>query len=102
MSKEAHPDIARNLPRAPHIAPDFEPIYQLDTEDFTRIINNFATLVLESLALMQGIDARKAAELIAQKASSILADYDPDIADLVQSFLYEPGSIDDFDEDIEP
>ena len=66
------------------VAPDLTPMYDLEEEEYTRIINELANLLIQHLRILQEHNNALAASHLAQQAARILANYDPDVAEVVE------------------
>lgn len=69
------------------IDPDLEPMYKLEEREYIRIINRLSNLILVSVQMLQTTGVVEPARMIAKRASHILADYDPDVAEVVRSVV---------------
>jgi hypothetical protein len=66
------------------VVPDLTPMYDLEEGEYIRIINELANLLIQHLRSLQGHDNAAAAGHLAQQAARILANYDPDVAEVVE------------------
>jgi hypothetical protein len=67
------------------VSPDLTPLYDLEEAKYSRIINELANLIIQHLQILQDHNNTAAASHLAQQAARILANYDPDVADVVES-----------------
>ncbi len=64
--------------------PDLLPLYQLQESDYIRIVNGMTTLLIRTIRSLRHLGNEALAQEIAQKGSCILADYGPDVEELVR------------------
>ena len=83
MGREEEPHPLTGIDPTAGVEPDFEPLYELEEGDYIRIINNLSNLVIGEVQRLQELGDPDGARSIAEKASLILTDYDPDVAELV-------------------
>lgn len=79
------------------VNPALAPLYELTEVDQSRIINRLANLLIGTVVFLRDTGQPQAAASIARRASDILADYDPDVADLVRrrGFTQPPQGLPD-------
>ncbi len=65
------------------IAPDFEPLYALERSDYHVVVNSFFNLTMTTVRMFKEMGAAEAAQAVAQRARTILLNYDEDLADLI-------------------
>ena len=66
------------------IDPDLEPLFVLQPKDYERIINRMANLIIGVMLYLQEVRREDAAKSLGRSAARLLADYDDDVAELVQ------------------
>ncbi len=65
------------------IDPDFEPLYALERSDYNVVVNSFFNLTMTTVRTFKELGETEAAQAVAERARTILLDYDEDLADLI-------------------
>lgn len=71
----------------PQLRTDLAPLYDLKPEDYNRIVNELANLLVMASHLLQETDNEALAQALVHSATEILCDYDPDVVEFLQHSL---------------
>ena len=72
------------------VDPDLVPTYRLEEGDYIRIINQLANLLIGAAVMLRRSDRHELSRALADVGTTILANYDPDVAECLQQTVI-PG-----------
>ncbi len=73
----------------PQLRSDLAPLYELETTDDNRIVNELTNLLAVTSHLLQETGNEALAEALVHSATEILCDYDPDVVEFLQHSLMQ-------------